>query len=99
MAIHEVTISLGVILGSGAGGYLSRNFGIYWPYWFAIIVLALGLIAQVVVWFVLRNSLGTPSGGVLRTKTRAAQSAPAGNKRGQVCIVPPQRTEVRGQRI
>jgi len=56
MAIHEVTLSLGVILGSGAGGYLSRSFGIYWPYWFAIIVLALGLIAQVVVWVVLRKS-------------------------------------------
>ena len=56
MAIHEVTLSLGVIVGSGAGGYLSRNFGIYWPYWFAVIVLALGLIAQVVVWVVLRKS-------------------------------------------
>jgi len=56
MAIHEVTLSLGVIVGSGAGGYLSTNFGIYWPYWFAVIVLALGLIAQVVVWVVLRKS-------------------------------------------
>ena len=54
MAIHEVTISLGVIVGAGAGGYLSGNFGIYWPYWFSIIVLALGLIAQVVVWIVLK---------------------------------------------
>ena len=55
MAIHEVTISLGVIVGAGAGGYLSGNFGIYWPYWFSIIVLALGLIAQVVVWIVLKS--------------------------------------------
>jgi MFS family permease len=54
MAIHEVTISLGVIVGAGAGGYLSGNFGIYWPYWFSIIVLALGLIAQVIVWIVLK---------------------------------------------
>jgi MFS family permease len=54
MAIHEVTLSLGVIVGSGAGGYLSRNFGIYWPYWFAVIVLALGSVAQVVAWVVLR---------------------------------------------
>jgi MFS family permease len=55
MAIHEVTISLGLIVGAGTGGYLSRNFGDYWPYWFSIIVLALGLIAQVVVWIVLRS--------------------------------------------
>jgi MFS family permease len=54
MAIHEVTISLGVIVGAGAGGYLSGNFGIYWPYWFSIIVLALGLIAQVVVYIALK---------------------------------------------
>ena len=54
MAIHEVTISLGVIVGAGAGGYLSGNFGIYWPYWFSVIVLTLGLIAQVVVWIVLK---------------------------------------------
>jgi predicted MFS family arabinose efflux permease len=50
MAIHEVTLSLGVIVGAGTGGYLSENFGIYWPYWFSIIVLALGLIAQAVIW-------------------------------------------------
>jgi len=56
MAIHEVTLSLGVIVGSGTGGYLSRNVGIYLPYWFAVVVLALGLIAQVVVWVVLRKS-------------------------------------------
>ncbi|MHC4726247.1 MAG: MFS transporter [Planctomycetota bacterium] len=56
MAIHEVSISLGVIVGAGAGGYLSGNFGIYSPYWFSIIVLALGLIAQVVIWIVLRPS-------------------------------------------
>ena len=55
MAIHEVTISLGVIVGAGAGGFLSRNFGIYWPYWFSIIVLALGLITQVIVWTVLKS--------------------------------------------
>jgi len=51
MSIHEVTISLGVIVGSGVGGYLSRNFGIYSPYWFAVVVLALGLMAQVIIWF------------------------------------------------
>ncbi|TKJ36037.1 MAG: hypothetical protein CEE38_13610 [Planctomycetes bacterium B3_Pla] len=54
MAIHEATISLGVIVGSGAGGYLSRNMGIYWPYWFAVIVIAFGLTAQTALWVILR---------------------------------------------
>ncbi len=54
MAIHEVTLSLGVIVGSGAGGYLSRKFGIYSPYWFAVIILALGLMAQLIAWVVLK---------------------------------------------
>ena len=54
MAIHEVTISLGVIVGAGSGGYLSGNFGIYKPYWFSIIVLAIGLIAQVIVYIALK---------------------------------------------
>jgi predicted MFS family arabinose efflux permease len=56
MAIHEVALSLGVIVGAGAGGYICRKFGTYWPYWFSIIVLALGLIAQVIIWFFLKNS-------------------------------------------
>jgi MFS family permease len=54
MAIHEVTLSLGVIVGSGAGGYLSVNVGDYWPYWFAIVVLTLGFAAQIVVWFTMK---------------------------------------------
>jgi MFS family permease len=56
MAIHEVTLSLGVIVGAGTGGYLSKNYGIYWPYWFSIVVLALGLITQIVIWIVLKPS-------------------------------------------
>jgi predicted MFS family arabinose efflux permease len=54
MSIHEVTISLGVIVGAGAGGYLSRNFGNYSPYWFAVVVLAVGLMAQVIICIVIR---------------------------------------------
>ena len=56
MAIHEVTISLGVIVGSGSGGYLADNYGLYWPYWFAVIVLALGLTAQSAIWIILRRN-------------------------------------------
>lgn len=54
MAIHEVTLSLGVVVGSGAGGVLSGNVGTYWPYWFAIAVLAAGLVAQIIVWIALK---------------------------------------------
>jgi MFS family permease len=50
MAIHEVTISLGVIVGSGLGGYLAKHYGTYHPYWFALTVVALGLTAQAAVW-------------------------------------------------
>ena len=50
MAIHEATISIGVIIGSGTGGYLAKHFGDYHPYWFALIVLALGMLAQAAIW-------------------------------------------------
>jgi predicted MFS family arabinose efflux permease len=56
MAIHEVTLSLGIIVGSGAGGYLSAHVGLYSPYWFAAGILALGLAAQAITWLVLRDS-------------------------------------------
>ena len=46
MVIHEATISVGVIVGSGAGGYFAKNVGIHWPYWFALILMAAGLLAQ-----------------------------------------------------
>ncbi|MHC4510791.1 MAG: MFS transporter, partial [Planctomycetota bacterium] len=55
MAIHEVTLSLGVIVGSGAGGYLSGNVGPYSPYWFAVGILALGVIAQALTWAVFKT--------------------------------------------
>ena len=54
MATHEVTLSLGVIVGAGAGGYIARTLGPYSPYFFAIIILSLGLLAQMTVWLVLR---------------------------------------------
>jgi len=54
MAIHEITLSLGVIVGAGAGGHLAKNVGIYCPYWFAAVVLILGLLAQLVVCIIVR---------------------------------------------
>jgi predicted MFS family arabinose efflux permease len=56
MAIHEVTLSLGVIVGSASGGYLAGRYGGYEPYWFAVIALALGLAAQAAIWIILRRN-------------------------------------------
>jgi predicted MFS family arabinose efflux permease len=49
MVIHETTISIGVIVGSGAGGYFAKNVGLYWPYWFALILMAAGFVLQLIL--------------------------------------------------
>jgi len=50
MITHEITLSLGIVFGAGAGGYLARNVGIYWPYWFSIVTLIAGLLAEGIIW-------------------------------------------------
>jgi len=49
MVIHETTISIGVIVGSGAGGYFAKNVGLHWPYWFALILMAAGFVLQLIL--------------------------------------------------
>jgi MFS family permease len=49
MAIHETVISLGLTIGSLAGGYLAEHVGLYAPYWFAVAVVGLGMIGQTVI--------------------------------------------------
>ena len=49
MVIHETTISIGIIVGSGSGGYFAKNVGLYWPYWFALILLAVGFVIQLIL--------------------------------------------------
>lgn len=49
MVIHEATLSLGIVIGSGAGGYFAKNLGIYWPYWFALILLAISFCVQLIL--------------------------------------------------
>jgi MFS family permease len=49
MVIHETTISIGIIVGSGAGGYFAKNLGLHWPYWFALILLAAGFVIQLIL--------------------------------------------------
>ncbi len=49
MAIHEIVISLGLTIGSAAGGYLCEHVGLYWPYWFAVGIVVLGMIGQAAI--------------------------------------------------
>ncbi|MHC4160210.1 MAG: MFS transporter [Planctomycetota bacterium] len=49
MIIHETTISIGIIVGSGSGGYFAKNVGLYWPYWFAMILLTAGFVIQLTI--------------------------------------------------
>jgi MFS family permease len=49
MAIHEIVISLGIVIGAGAGGYLAKNTGPYAPYWFAVALVTLGGLAQLTI--------------------------------------------------
>jgi MFS family permease len=57
MAIHEITISLGTTIGSAGGGYLAKNVGLYWPYWFAIALLVIGLAGQFAIYSPARRVL------------------------------------------
>ncbi|HPS54184.1 MAG TPA: MFS transporter, partial [Sedimentisphaerales bacterium] len=49
MAIHEITLCLGTIVGSFSGGFLSDNFGRYSPYYLGLTALAIGMIGVVVI--------------------------------------------------
>ncbi len=49
MTIHEMVISVGITVGAGAGGYLAKDVGLYAPYWFAVGLVALGMMAQILI--------------------------------------------------
>ena len=49
MAIHEATISCGIIVGSGSGGYIAGKIGILQPYWFMLYLVIAGLFAQIII--------------------------------------------------
>ena len=63
MAIHEIVISLGLTIGSAAGGYLCDRVGLYAPYWFAVGVIILGLAGQVIIHFGTRARMRLPASG------------------------------------
>ena len=58
MAIHEIVISLGLAIGSLAGGYLGEHTGLYAPYWFAVGVVALGIVIQMAMQVASRARVG-----------------------------------------
>ncbi|MCL5281872.1 MAG: MFS transporter [Planctomycetes bacterium] len=61
MAIHEIAISLGLTIGSFAGGYLAQHVGLYAPYWFAVGLVGLGGGAQIVIYRAARARVGPVS--------------------------------------
>jgi predicted MFS family arabinose efflux permease len=68
MAIHEIVISLGLTVGSAAGGYLCEHMGLYAPYWFAIGVVGVGMIGETAI------QVGSRSRAGLRGPAPAAGS-------------------------
>lgn len=55
MALHELLLSSGVVIGSVAGGYISDATNRYMPYWFGTGAILLGLAAQAIIWMRLRT--------------------------------------------
>jgi len=49
MVIHEIVISLGVTVGSWPSGHLAQHVGAYAPYWFAVGLVTLGAVGQLVI--------------------------------------------------
>ena len=84
MAIHEIVISLGLTIGSLAGGYLAEHVGLYTPYWFALGLVGLGTAVQMAI------HLGT------RARTsRVAASGSSRPERGDRGVVTTSRNDRR----
>ncbi len=58
MAIHEIVISTGLTVGSLAGGYLAEHVGLYAPYWFAMVLVGLGMAGQTAIHVASRIQVG-----------------------------------------
>jgi MFS family permease len=54
MALHEILLSAGQIIGFVAGGYLADFLGRrVVPYWFGLFAIVIGMAAQLAVWWIL----------------------------------------------
>jgi MFS family permease len=60
MAIHEIVISLGLTIGSLAGGHLAEHIGLYSPYWFAVGLVGLGITGQMAIHTASRARVALP---------------------------------------
>jgi MFS family permease len=60
MVIHEITISLGVTVGSWPSGHLAQSVGPYAPYWFAVALVGLGTLAQLVIHLAAQTRIPAP---------------------------------------
>jgi len=55
MAIHEATLSGGLIIGSSIGGMIYQNYNMSYTYIFCIGVIVFGIIIQMIIFLVLKN--------------------------------------------
>jgi MFS family permease len=56
MAVHEILLSAGQIVGFIAGGYLATYYGRrIAPYWFGLFVVLISIVAQIVIWRIFLN--------------------------------------------
>jgi MFS family permease len=55
MALHEFLLSVGFVIGSVGGGYISDAFGRRAPYWLGAGAILVGLAVQAAIWLGLRT--------------------------------------------
>jgi MFS family permease len=73
MAIHEITISIGLTTGSFAGGYFAEHVSLYAPYWFAVTAVGLGLAVQTLLYLAARARMAHDRKMSALTGTEIAQ--------------------------
>ena len=59
MALHEFLLSVGLVMGSLIGGYLSDAFGRYMTYWFGLFAVCGAMIFQGIIWGAMRKTVKT----------------------------------------
>ena len=55
MAVHEILISVGYVLGSVAGGYLAEGLNRYTPYAFGAGAVCAGVVIQMILFYAYRK--------------------------------------------